>query len=154
MKRKERLLSLLKSVLLLLVLLLLVILSGTGGIVEASEATYIKVPTAQWQILKEQTNQLEANLEIAESILKEQKSTSTELLMQLAEAKKQLELTQKELISSKNSLAKAEDSLKRTSELYETLKLTIAKERKVSKRRAQQRTWYIITTLIAMLVRT
>lgn len=138
---------------LLLVLLLLLQVPGAGGIVEASEATYIKVPTAQWQILKEQTNQLEANLEIAESILKEQKSTSTELLMQLAEAKRQLELTQKELISSKNSLAKAEDSLKRTSELCETLKLTIAKERKVSKRRAQQRTVYIITTMIALLAR-
>lgn len=139
---------------LLLVLLLLLQAPGTGGIVEASEATYIKVPTAQWQTLKEQTNQLAANLEIAESILKEQKSTSKELLMQLAEAKSQLALTQKELISSQNSLAKAEDSLKRTSELYETLKQSIAKEQKTSKRRAMQRTGYIITTLIAILVRT
>lgn len=139
---------------LLLVLLLLLQAPGVGGIVEASEATYIKVPTAQWQILKEQTNQLEVNLEIAESILKEQKSTSIELLEQLAEVKKQLALTRKELISSKKSLAKAESSLKRTSELCETLKQSILKERKVSKRRALQRTGYIITTLIAILVRT
>lgn len=139
---------------LLLVLLLLLPAFGTGGTVEASEPTYIKVPAEQWQILREQTNQLEANLEIAESILKEQKSTSIELLEQLAEVKRQLELTRKELISSKNSLAKAESSLKRTSELYETLKQSIAKERKTSKRRALQRTGYIITTLIAILVRT
>ncbi|WP_304117332.1 hypothetical protein, partial [Phascolarctobacterium succinatutens] len=75
MKREERLLGLLKSVLLLLVLPLLVMLHGAGGIAEASEPTYIRVPTAQWQTLKEQTNQLAANLEIAESILIEQKST-------------------------------------------------------------------------------
>ena len=52
------------------------------------------------------------------------------------------------------SLAKAEDSLKRTSELYETLKQSIAKEQKISKRRALQRTGYIITTIIALLART
>lgn len=146
-------LKLQKSFCRLLVLLLLLQVPGAGGTVEASEATYIKVPTAQWQILRERTNQLEANLEIAESILKEQKSTSTELLMQLAEAKRQLELTQKELSSSQNSLAKAEDSLKRTSELCETLKQSMEKERRVSKRRAQQRTVYIITTIIALLAR-
>ena len=137
---------------LLLVLLLLLPAFGTGGTVEASEPTYIQVPTAQWQILRAQTNQLEVNLEIAESILKEQKSTSIELLEQLAEVKKQLELTREELNSSKNSLVKAESSLKRTNELCEMLKQSILKERKVSKRRALQRTGYIITTLIAILV--
>ncbi|WP_304096868.1 hypothetical protein [Phascolarctobacterium succinatutens] len=139
---------------LLLVLLLLLPAFGTGGTVEASEPTYIQVPTAQWQILRAQTNQLEVNLEIAESILKEQKNTSTELLTQLSEAKKQLALTREELNSSKNSLAKAESSLKRTNELCEILKQSIAKEQKTSKRRAMQRTGYIITTLIAILVRT
>ena len=109
--------------------------------VETQPST-IQIQLEQWNSLKEKTNLLEAKLNLASDILETQKLTSTELLTQLAEAKRQLLRTQEALSNSKRSLASAKESLKRSNELYEKLTNQMEQERKRTRRIRYQRDVY------------
>jgi chromosome segregation ATPase len=102
----------------------------------------ITMSLAQWNSLKQETNLLEAKLQIASDMLAMQKGTSKELLTQLAEARVQLQETQKALNSSKSSLANARQSLDDSKALYETLIEQTESERRKAKRIKRQRNLY------------
>lgn len=141
MKQDIKLARLLKSALLLLTLSLSLMACTIGGKAEAAPQQ-ITMSFAQWNQFKEQTNLLEAKLNLVDEKLKQQKGTSNELLTQLVEAKKQLGLTQQALTNSKRSLANAEESLKRSNDLYETLMNQIEHDRRVYLRVKHQRNLY------------
>lgn len=101
--------------------------------------------------IQNQTNLLEAKLNLADEKLKQQKNTSTELLTQLSEAKKQLALTQEALTNSKRSLVNAKESLKRSENLYEKLKLQMESERQKAKRVKHQRNLYAGCVIFAVV---
>ena len=104
MKRKK---SLLKSCLFLVACLLSAMAFTAGGKAEAAPAQ-VTMSVQQWNQFKQNTAQLEANLNLAAEKLKQQKSTSKELLMQLDEAQKQLRLTQEALISECQGIVEAQ----------------------------------------------
>jgi len=150
MKQDARLIKLLRLVLLLLVFSLSAMICTGGGTVEAAQ-TQITMSIEQWNQFKEQTKLLEAKLNLADEKLKQQKNTSTELLTQLSEAKKQLALTQEALTNSKRSLMSAKESLKRSEELYETLIEQMEYDRKQTNRIKNQRNIYAGTALFFLL---
>ena len=84
MKQNARLIKLLRLVLLLLVFSLSAMTFTGGGTAEAAPQR-ITLSIEQWNQFKEQTNLLEAKLNLADEKLKQQKNTSTELLTQLNE---------------------------------------------------------------------
>ena len=102
----------------------------------------ITMSIGQWNQFKQQTNQLEANLNLAAEKLKEQKNTSKELLTQLQEAQKQLRLTQEALTNSNRSLANVRESLKRSEDLYKTLTRKMESENRKNRRVKYQRNIY------------
>lgn len=104
-----------------------------------SQQQYIRIQLEQWNNLKKETNLLEAKLSIVSDILATQKGTSMELVQQLAEARLQLQETQKALTSSKTSLKNAEKALDDSKALYETLMNSIEHDRKVYNRTKNQR---------------
>ena len=142
MKRDVKLTRLLKSVLLLLAFCLSLMTCTGVGTAEAAEPTYIKIQLEQWKEFKQNTNLLQAKLNLLESALTTQKGTSKELLTQLAEAKMQLQEAQQALTTSKRSLASAKESLKRSEELYKTLTEQMESERRKAKRIKHQRNLY------------
>lgn len=150
MKQDARLIKPLRLVLLLLVFCLSAMTFTGGGIAEAAP-TQITMSIEQWNQFKEQTKLLEAKLNLADEKLKQQKSTSAELLTQLSEAKKQLALTQEALTNSKRSLVSAKESLKRSEELYETLIEQMEYDRKRANRIKYQRNIYAGTALFFLL---
>lgn len=150
MKRDVKLTRLLKSALLLLAFCLSAMTLIIGGTAEAAPQR-ITLSIEQWNQFKNQTNLLEAKLNLADEKLKQQKNTSTELLTQLSEAKKQLTLTQEALTNSKRSLVNAKESLKRSEELYETLKLQMESERQKAKRVKRQRNLYAGCVIFAVV---
>lgn len=151
MKQDARLTRLLKSALLLLAFCLSAMIFTGVGTAEAAEPTYIKIQLEQWKEFKQNTNLLQAKLNLLESALTTQKGTSKELLMQLVEAKKQLGLTQQALTNSKRSLASAEESLKISESLYEKLKLQMELERQKAKRIKRQRNLYAGCVIFAVV---
>lgn len=150
MKQNARLIKLLRLVLLLLVFSLSAMTFTGGGTAEAAPQR-ITLSIEQWNQFKNQTNLLEAKLNLADEKLKQQKNTSTELLTQLSEAKKQLALTQEALTNSKRSLMSAKESLKRSEELYETLIEQMEYDRKQTNRIKNQRNIYAAAALIFLL---
>ena len=118
---------------------------------EAAEPTCIKIQLEQWREFKQNTNLLQAKLSLLESALTTQKGTSKELLMQLAEAKKQLGLTQQELTNSKSSLANAKQSLDVSKTLYKTLTEQMEQERQKAKRIKRQRNFYAGCVIFAVV---
>jgi hypothetical protein len=111
----------------------------------------ITLSIEQWNQFKNQTNLLEAKLNLADEKLKQQKNTSTELLTQLSEAKKQLALTQEVLTNSKRSLMSAKESLKRSEALYKKLTEQMEYDRKRANRIKNQRNIYAGTALFFLL---
>lgn len=150
MKQNRKLTRLLKSALLLLAFCLSVMTCTGVGTAEAAPKQ-ITLSIEQWNQFKNQTNLLEAKLNLADEKLKQQKNTSTELLTQLSEAKKQLALTQEALTNSKRSLASAEESLKISESLYEKLKLQMELERQKAKRIKRQRNLYAGCVIFAVV---
>lgn len=150
MKQDVRLIKLLRLVLLLLVFSLSAMICTGGGTVEAAQ-TQITMSIEQWNQFKEQTKLLEAKLNLADEKLKQQKNTSTELLTQLNEAKKQLNLTQEALMNSKHSLASAEESLNHSEALYKKLTEQMEYDRKRANRIKNQRNIYAGTALFFLL---
>nr|DAK65097.1 MAG TPA: Peptidoglycan endopeptidase [Caudoviricetes sp.] len=141
MRRKEKLTRLLKSALLLLAFCLSAMTLIIGGTASAAPQQ-VTMSLEQWNQLKQNTAQLEANLNLVAEKLKQQKSTSKELLTQLDEAKKQLKLTQEALTNSQRSLTNAKESLKRSEDLYETLIEQMEYDRKRTNRIKHQRNLY------------
>nr|DAH83551.1 MAG TPA: Peptidoglycan endopeptidase [Caudoviricetes sp.] len=150
MRQKEKLTRLLKSALLLLAFCLFAMTCTGVGTAEAAPQQ-ITMSFAQWNQFKEQTNLLEAKLNLVDEKLKQQKGTSSELLMQLAEAKKQLGLTQQALTNSKRSLVNAKESLRISESLYEKLKLQMESERQKAKRVKRQRNLYAGCVIFAVV---
>ena len=150
MKQDARLIKSLRLVLLLLVFCLSAMTCTGVGAAEAAP-TQITMSIEQWNQFKNQTNLLEAKMNLVDEKLKQQKNTSTELLAQLSEAKKQLTLTQEALTNSKRSLASAKESLKRSEELYETLIEQMEYDRKRANRIKNQRNIYAGTALFFLL---
>ena len=151
MKQDVRLTRLLKSVLLLLGFSLSAMICTGVGTAEAAAPTQITMSLAQWNSLKQETNLLEAKLQIASDMLATQKNTSVELLTQLAEAKIQLQETQTALNSSKISLANAKQSLDDSKALYETLIEQMEYDRKQTNRIKNQRNIYAGAAVIFLL---
>ncbi|WP_304110059.1 hypothetical protein [Phascolarctobacterium succinatutens] len=150
MKQNARLIKLLRLVLLLLVFSLSAMTFTGGGTAEAAPQR-ITLSIEQWNQFKNQTNLLEAKLNLADEKLKQQKNTSTELLTQLNEAKKQLNLTQEALMNSKHSLASAEESLNHSEALYKKLTEQMELERREAKRIKCQRNIYASSALLFLL---
>lgn len=150
MRQDARLIKLLRLVLLLLAFCLSAMTYIGDGTAEAA-SQQITMSIEQWNQFKNQTNLLEAKMNLVDEKLKQQKNTSTELLAQLSEAKKQLTLTQEALTNSKRSLASAKESLKRSEELYETLIEQMEYDRKRANRIKNQRNIYAGTALFFLL---
>lgn len=150
MKQDARLIKQLRLVLLLLVFSSSAMICTGGGTVEAAPAQ-ITMSIEQWNQFKEQTKLLEVKLNLADEKLKQQKNTSTELLTQLNEAKKQLNLTQEALMNSKHSLVSAEESLNHSEALYKKLTEQMELERREAKRIKYQRNIYASSALLFLL---
>ena len=141
MRRDAKLTKLLKLALLSLAFCLSAMTCTGVGTAEAAPAQ-VTMSVQQWNQLKQNTAQLEANLNLAAEKLKQQKSTSKELLMQLDEAQKQLRLTQEALTNSNRSLANVRESLKRSEDLYKTLTRKMESENRKNRRVKYQRNIY------------
>ena len=141
MKQDVKLTRLLKSALLLLAFCLSAMTCIGVGTAEAAPQQ-ITMSLEQWNSFKMRTNQLEANLNLLDEKLQTQKGTSSELLTQLAEAKKQLKETQTALKNSKESLANVEKSLKISESLYKKLNEQMESESKKNRRVKYQRNIY------------
>lgn len=150
MKQDVKSIKLLRLVLLLLGFSLYVMTCTGGGIAEAAPQQ-ITISLEQWNSLKQETNLLEAKLQIASDMLAMQKSTSSELMQQLAEARLQLNETRKALNSSKNSLANAKQSLDDSKALYKTLIEQMELERKRAKRIKHQRNLYAGCAILVLV---
>lgn len=150
MKQDARLIKLLRLVLLLLAFCLSAMTYIGDGTAEAA-SQQITMSIEQWNQFKNQTNLLEAKMNLVDEKLKQQKNTSTELLAQLSEAKKQLTLTQEALMNSKHSLASAEESLNHSEALYKKLTEQMEYDRKRANRIKNQRNIYAGTALFFLL---
>jgi septal ring factor EnvC (AmiA/AmiB activator) len=149
MKQDARLIKLLRLVLFLLAFCLSAMTLIIGGTAEAAPQQ-ITMSIAQWNSLKQETNLLEAKLQIASDMLATQKNTSSELMQQLAEARVQLNETRKALNSSKSSLANAKQSLDDSKALYKTLTEQMELQRKRAKRIKHQRNLYAGCAIFAI----
>ena len=113
---------------------------------EAAEAMteqtcYIKVPTVQWNKLKQNTQLLEANLIMLQDSLTVQEQQSAELMNLLTEARNALSETQQALMNANASLANAEKSLRTATEYTQKLKKQIEADRDAAAEAKERAYW-------------
>lgn len=134
---------------------------------EAAEAMteqtcYIKVPTVQWNKLKQNTQLLEVNLIMLQDSLTVQEQQSAELINLLNEARNELQKTQQALTNASASLVTAEKSLQTATEYTAKLRKQIEAEREAAaeaKERAYWKGWLngfcvgLVTTGIAVITK-
>lgn len=123
---------------------------------------YIKVPTVQWNKLKQNTQLLEANLIMLQDSLTAQEQRQSELMNLLQQARNELQKTQQALRTANASLANAEKSLRTATEYTQKLKKQIEAERDAAaeaKERAYWKGWLngfcvgLVTTGIAVITK-
>ena len=111
----------------------------------AETMEYIKIPTAQWQILTSESKALKEDLIQCRQDLTKIKKPSAELLKELDEAEKRLKLLQEELTKQKEDLILLSNEVNELKTLSEKLKKQIDKERRVHKRQIwQNRMWCLL----------
>ena len=107
----------------------------------AEQTCYIKVPTVQWNKLKQNTKLLEVNLIILQDSLTVQEQQSAELMNLLTEARNALSETQKALLNANASLANAEKSLQTATEYTVKLRKQIEAEREAAAEAKERAYW-------------
>lgn len=126
------------------------------------QSSYIKVPIAQWNELKQNTNRLEANLIMLQDSLTAQEQRSVELMNLLQQARNELQKTQQALRTASASLARAEKSLQIANEYTVKLRKQIEAEREAAadeRERAYWKGWLngfcvgLVTTGIAVITK-
>lgn len=105
------------------------------------QTCYIKVPTVQWNKLKQNTQLLEANLIMLQDSLTVQEQQSAELMNLLTEARNALSETQQALMNANASLANAEKSLRTATEYTQKLKKQIEAERDAAAEAKERAYW-------------
>lgn len=114
---------------------------------EAAEAmptsiSYIKVPTAQWNELKQQLQEQQVTLLMLQEEITLLKKPSTELLQNLKTAREQLQKAQSELTESNRSLTNASEGIRKVSTLCCKLKVQLEKERSKVRLKARQNAFW------------
>lgn len=105
------------------------------------QSSYIKVPIAQWNELKQNTNRLEANLTLLADSLTAQEKQQEELMTLLTKAKTQVQQLQQELQTASASLENAKKSLQTANEYAQKLTQQIAAERKAAAEAKEKAYW-------------
>ena len=103
--------------------------------------SYIKVPIAQWNELKQNTKLLDANLTLLADSLTQQEKRSNELMTLLAKARNELTKTQTALQTASASLTSAEKSLKVANEYTQKLRKQIEAEREAAAEAKEKAYW-------------
>ena len=142
----KKLRSLLPRIVLSFLLAFCFCYSSVGYTQTATEMTeYIKIPTAQWQILTSESKALKEDLIQCRQDLTRIKKPSAELLKELDEAEKRLKSLQEELNKQKEDLILLSNEVSELKTLSEKLKKQIDKERRVHKRQIwQNRIWCLL----------
>lgn len=126
------------------------------------QTCYIKVPTVQWNKLKQNTKLLEVNLIMLQDSLTVQEQQSAELMNLLTEARNALSETQQALMNANASLANAEKSLQIANEYTVKLRKQIEQEREAAAKERERAYWKgwlngfcvgLVTTGIAVITK-
>lgn len=102
----------------------------------------ITVPRQQWAELKTRLEQQQATLLTLQEEIAMLKKPSSELMMSLNEARRQLKTAQNELIASNNSLKNASMEIDKLSILCSELKQQIQQEKKKASLKAKQNAFW------------
>lgn len=102
----------------------------------------ITIPRQQWIELKTQLEQQQVTLLTLQEEITMLKKPSSELMMSLNEARRQLKTAQNELTASNSSLKSASMEIEMLSELCSELKQQIQKEKKKASLKAKQNAFW------------